>query len=236
MAKNDTAVNSPGKKKRWYDNFVAAFKVTKRSYPQIGWIMLAATIAAVAFTVVITWLLNFHVIAIVVFALTMTALVPMMILALLVKRAMYKQIDGTIGAVYGVISQLRRGWSVEEEPVAANRQRDLVWRIVGRAGVVLLAEGPKNRVRELVERQSREDRRIVTNVPVHCIYVGNGDGQVPLGSVEKELRRLPKKLHRNEVPLVVNRLLAMKARRQAPIPQGIDPKNAKISRRALRGR
>ncbi|MDO5048973.1 MAG: DUF4191 domain-containing protein [Actinomycetaceae bacterium] len=225
------------KKRRWYNNLIDAYKITKRSFPWIGWVLLGSTVAVVGIFLAIAIWQNMNIFILILFALTLAFMVPTMILALLVKKAMYRQVSGTVGSVYAVITQIRRGWNIEEEPIAANRHQDLVWRLIGRPGVVLLAEGPVGRVRDLAEKERKLAQRVVTNLPVHVIYVGEGKGQVKLEDIEKELRHLPKALHRNEVPEVVNRIQAVSAHnRQAGIPHGIDPNKAKISRRAMRGR
>ncbi|MDO5721041.1 MAG: DUF4191 domain-containing protein [Actinomycetaceae bacterium] len=237
MSDNSTNTPAAPKKRRWYHNLADAYRVTKRSYPAVGWIILGSTLAAIALFILLGYLLNTHWIVTTLLCISLVLLVPMLILAALVKKAMYKQIDGTAGAVYAVISQIKRGWTVEEEPIAMNRERDMIWRLIGRPGVVLLVEGSKPRVAKLVEQEKAQVGRVVSNVPVHVIYVGHDKGQVPLAKVEKHLRKLPKTLRSNEVPLAANRLQTIaNARRKNQMPQGIDPKRVKVSRRALRGR
>lgn len=237
MADKSPATPAAPKKRRWYHNLADAYRVTQRSYPAIGWIILGATLATIAVIVGLGWWLHTHWIVTVLLCISFAMLVPMLILASLVKKAMYQQIDGTAGSVYAVISQIRRGWTVEEEPIAMNRERDMIWRLIGRPGVVLLVEGPKARIGKLVERERAQVGRVVNNVPVHVVYVGHGKGEVPLANVEKHLRKLPKQLRTSEVPVAANRLQTLsKKQRQAQIPQGIDPKRVKIPRRALRGR
>lgn len=225
------------KKRRWYHNLIDAYKITKRTFPWLGWVLLGSTIGVVGLFVAFAIWQNMNIFIMVLFAVTLAFMVPTLILSGLVKKAMYRQVSGTVGSVYAVITQIRRGWTVEEEPIAANRHQDLVWRLIGRPGVVLITEGPNGRVQDLVERERKMAERVVTNLPVHVIHVGEGKNQVKLENLEKELRKLPKVLHRKEVPEVVNRIQAVsKVNRQAGIPHGIDPNKAKFSRRSLRGR
>lgn len=236
MAKEETSQKKAPAKRRWYHNFADAYRITKRTYPFIGWVLIVATIAAAGLMAALGLWLNMHIALVILFAITTAMLVPMLILASLVKKAMYRQIEGTMGAVYGVISQIRRGWTVEEQPIATNTHRDLVWRLIGRPGVVLITEGPTSRVRDLVSKERKMAARVVSNVPVHVIHVGLDEGQTRLEHLEKALRKLPKTLRSNEVPLVVNRLQAVAAKQAPSMPRGIDPARMKISRRALRGR
>lgn len=236
---NEVNTAAEPKKRRWYHNLADAYRITKRSFPQLPLWLILATSAVVAAFGSLNYFLGAHWIFNLILCLTFAVLTPLIILGWLVKKAMYRQIDGHTGAVYGVISQIRTGWTVDTQPIAANRQQDLVWRLFGRPGVVLLAEGPKARVSELVERERKQTQKIVANVPVHVIYVGHGEGQVPLEDVEKALRKLPKSLRRDEVPLVANRLQALTKQKLAGgVPRSVDPAKAraKVSRRAFRGR
>ncbi|MDO5719115.1 MAG: DUF4191 domain-containing protein [Actinomycetaceae bacterium] len=236
MAKEDRSQKKAPAKRRWYHNFADAYRITKRTYPYIGWVLLAATVGAAALMIALGMWLKMHIVFLVLLTISTALLVPMLILASLVKKAMYRQIEGTMGAVYGVISQIKRGWTVEEQPIATNSNRDLVWRLIGRPGVVLITEGPTSRVRELANKERKMASRVVSNVPVHVINVGLDEGQTRLEELEKALRKLPKTLRSNEVPLVVNRLQAVAAKQAPTIPRGVDPARMKISRRALRGR
>lgn len=78
------------------------------------------------------------------------------------------------------MSVLRRGWILKDEPVAVNpRTKDLVFMGIGRAGVVLVTEGPTTRVRSLVDAERKRMGRILPNVPIHVINAGSEEGQTP---------------------------------------------------------
>ena len=158
----------------------------------------------------------------------------MVLLAYLIRPAMYRQLDGRVGSVYAVISQIRRGWIVEEEPVAANKSQDVVWRIVGRPGIVLISEGPSSRVHHLLVAEKRRIARSISNVPIIFIEVGRDEGQVPLPKLNRKINSLKKVLTKQEVPAVGNRLTAI-GNRGIPIPKGVDPNNMRANRKALRG-
>lgn len=195
--------------------------------------MLGSTLGAIALCLTIGFLTN----SILTWAFTavlMIVLIPMIWLTALVRRAMYKQIDGRPGAVGAALSELRGAWITSEEPVGFSREQDLVWRIVGRPGVVLISEGPTTRVRGMLEDEAKKAQRVVSTVPVHQIQVGNDEGQVPLIKLRSALRRLPKALNREDVPSVSKRLKALEAK-GLPIPKGIDPAKVRPSRRAQRG-
>ena len=60
------------------------------------------------------------------------------------------------GAAGAAMSVLRRGWILKDQPVAVDpRTQDLVFRGIGRPGVVLVTEGPSTRVRPLVDAERK---------------------------------------------------------------------------------
>ena len=132
------------------------------------------------------------------------------------------------------LSQIQRGWIIPEQPVAYTREQDLVWRIVGRPGVVLISEGPSSRVRGLMQAEAKRVNKVMRNVPVHQIQVGRDQGQIALRDLQRKLRKLKNTLTSEEVPQVSARINALRSG-EPPIPKGIDPLRMKPSRRALRG-
>ena len=106
----------------------------------------------------------------------------------------YSQIEGMPGAAKAVLDQLPRGWTLEENPVFINQKnRDVVWRMVGRPGVVLIVEAPHSRAGKIINEETRKVNRVIPNVPVHALEVGTEDGQVRLIELTKRLRKLPTK-------------------------------------------
>lgn len=236
MAKEKKQAQSPKaeKKRRWYHNIHDAYKVTSRTYPWVGWLLGGAAVIIIALGVLIgvsTGKTVFWVIAGVLFG----VMAAMVILSLMLRPAMYKQLDGTVGSVYSVISQIKRGWIVEEEPIEVTKSQDVLWRLVGRPGVILVSEGPTSRVSPMLANERRRVSRIVTNVPVVTIQCGNGEGQVPLAKLQKKINGLKKVLTKQEVPAVAARLNAVSTK-GIPIPKGVDPTNTRGNRRALRGK
>src|SRR5699024_2634307 len=74
-------------------------------------------------------------------------LAAMFILARRAESVAYQRIEGEPGAVSAALGTIKRGWNIEEEPVAIHpRYQDMVFRAVGPPGVVLVAEGPPHRV------------------------------------------------------------------------------------------
>jgi hypothetical protein len=116
-----------------------------------------------------------------------------------------------------------------------NRQQDLVFRGVGRAGVVLVSEGPAHRVQRMLDDERRRTTRVIQNVPVTTIQVGGEAGQVPLPKVARQVQKMKKQLTRAEAGEVGKRLKALGGVR-LPVPKGVDPLRARPDRKGMRGR
>jgi hypothetical protein len=126
----------------------------------------------------------------------------------------------------------RRVYKGTNQPVAVNaRTKDLVFRIVGPAGVVLLGEGAKTSTQQLLEDERRKVQRVASGVTVHTFY-SSEDGQgVPLAVLHKKVSKLKRTLTKNEIRAVQNRLAAMDSRGGLPIPKGVDPNKIRASKR-----
>ena len=231
----------PKKKRRlaqYLQNIKDSYTISRRSYPWIGWAMLAATIACVAAGLAISFASGMSLWYWLFLGILMALMVDMIILSVAVRRASYSQIEGMPGAAKAVLDQIGRGWYVESEPVAFTKDQDLVWRLVGRPGVVLIAEGPSTRTRRMLAEEERKVHRLLSTVPIHTLQVGTDAGQVRLTDLSKTLRRLPTKptsLTDSEITQVSKRLTSM-AGRNLPIPKHIDPNRVRPDRRAMRGR
>ena len=221
-------------KRRWYKNIADAYRVTQASYPWMKWALIGLFI--VLFGGSLAWgIASGHWIYLPLLGLLLSVLAMMVLLSLFTRRASYRQIEGQPGASVAVMQQVR-GYNTDSDPVAVNpRSQDMIFRSVGRAGVVLVSEGPVGRTRRMVRDEERKTARILQNVPIHVLSVGNGDGQVKLSALESTMRKLPRKLTKQEVAAVVKRLHSLGAMR-LPIPKGVDPMKARPDRRGMRGR
>ncbi|MFC7406044.1 DUF4191 domain-containing protein [Georgenia alba] len=223
------------KKQRWYHNVRDAYKLTRQVYPSITWLLIGTFVLVMGAALAIGFAWG-HPIYMSFFGLLLSVTLMMVILAVQVRKASYKQIDGRPGAVGAVLGQIRRGWNLEEEPVAVNpRTQDVVFRMIGRPGIVLISEGPSHRVNRMLNDEKRKVSRVAPNVPVHLVQYGNDDGQVPIGKLIRTVQRLPKRLTSAEVAQVAKRMQALGSAK-LPVPKGVDPMRARPDRKALKGR
>ena len=137
--------------------------------------------------------------------------------------AAYTSIEGQIGAGASVLMAIRKGWTTTPA-VAVARNQDMVHRSVGRAGIVLTGEG-SNAVRQMLADERKKAERFAPGVPITEILVGSEDGRVPIRKLQKQMRRLPKKLTPHQMREVRARLKAVGGM-SMPIPKGPMPTRA----------
>jgi hypothetical protein len=152
-------------------------------------------------------------------------LLALVILGNRAETVAYRQIAGQPGAVGAILQgSLRRAWQTSEFPVQVNpRTQDAIYRAVGKCGVVLIAEGPKTRVKKILDDEKKMVARAVPQVPIHIVHVGPDDDSTALPKLRKTLYRFKKELNKAEVLAVSHRLSSLKKPGTIPMPKGIDP-------------
>lgn len=222
------------KKKRWYHQLLDVYRMTRRYDPAVRWWMLGTFLGVLAIAVVVGLLLEVLLFALLL-GLPTAVMVPLLIMGRRAERAAYAQIEGQPGAAGAALVTLRR-WNVEREPVAVDpRTRDVVFRAVGRAGVVLVSEGPPARAARLLEKEKQHVLKVVPNVPVTLLQCGNEEGQVPLTKLVRTVQRIKGKLTAGETAEISKRLKSLGSNRP-PVPKGIDPMRVRPDRKGIRGR
>lgn len=221
--------------------FVATYRMAKKTDPKLGLILAVAFLvgAAVGFGLFFYLLPGSGVLALVLgiigaFMLGMLALV--IVFSRRAQKSAYSQMEGTPGAGARALSMLRRGWRTDQM-VAFNKQQDMVHRVVGPPGLVLVGEGNPHRLRQLMTSEQRKLERVAPEIPVHQVIVGNDEGQVPLPKLVKHVTKLGKKVKPADLTDVMSRLKALDASRSnIPLPKGPVPTSMKGMRGNLRGR
>lgn len=223
---------------QWRENIVANYKITKSVYSWLPIALIVAALIPLAVGIVLAIVTEHHVYWAVTGVLV-AVLLPTAIIAILSRKAQYAQIEGQPGASPAVIDAfLGRGWNYSTDPVRfypTKDNREFVWRLIGKPGVVLVAEGSKTRANKLVQQEKMAVRRTAgKEVPVTAIFVGDGEnGTVKISKLVKTIKSLPKAITSSEVAALATRLERVNA--SLPIPKGIDPTKTRVSRRALRG-
>jgi len=146
--------------------------------------------------------------------------------------SMYAQVEGQPGAAASVLQTLRGEWRVTPA-VAFNKNMDLVHRVIGRPGVVLVGEGSPGQLRQLIVDQKRRVGRVAPDTPVYEVLVGDGDGQVPLRRLQQHMMKLPRNVNRKDVDAVEARMKALGGT-NVPLPKGPMPKQGRVPRGKMR--
>lgn len=139
--------------------------------------------------------------------------------------AAYASIEGQPGAAASVLMSIRKGWTVTPA-VSVNKAQDMVHRAVGKAGVVLVAEGGFG-VRTLLNDEKKKMERFAPGVPVHELVIGTGDSEVSVRKLQKKMKKFPKKLSTVQVRELRARLKAVGGMNIA-LPKGPMPKNMRM--------
>jgi hypothetical protein len=205
-----------------------AFVATRKQDPKVLPLVLIAffgpflLLLAIGFLVGWEWYLGF-------LGLLVGLLAATFVFGRRVQATAYSQVEGQIGAAAAVLKNMRGDWRVTPA-VGFTREQDLVHRVIGKPGVILVAEGARNRTRTLVGNEKRRVSRVVGSTPVYDVYVGDGDGEVPLRGLEKHFLKLP----HNIKPKVVNELdrkFTAMGGPAMPIPKGPMPRGGRVPRR-----
>lgn len=214
---------------------------------RIGWYMLLAAVVTLAVITGIGFLLGgFWRWYMLLVAIPAAALAAVIVMNRRGNRAMYNALDGQAGASGAALMGMgKRGWFTSEQPVAVDAQRGtklsdmtgaaMVFRALGRPGIVLIGEGPEGRVQKLLKAEEKKVARVAPGVPVHLWVAGEGEGQVSIRKIGGKLTRLKPVLTKEEVSVVNKRLRSLPGVRSA-IPAGIDPTRVRMNRGALRGK
>ena len=141
------------------------------------------------------------------------------------EKAAYSSIAGQVGAAASVLNAIRGSWFVTPA-VGVDKNQNMVHRVVGRPGIILVGEGSRPGV--LLAEQRKAHARYAQGVPIHEIVVDDVD--VTITNLQKTVKKLGKALRPAEVTQVRNRLKAL-PQTALPIPKGPLPQSRKMPRR-----
>ena len=227
----------PQKKTRWYKLIAQAYQTTAPTDKLLLPYMLVAVLVPIAISVIVALAISGipALIYCLIFGIMFGILAGLFTLTRRFEKNAFARMDGVVGGSLAIAQSIRNGWAFEENPEAVDTKgRAVVFRGVGKTGIVLIAEGGGN-ARRLVDTASKRITKLVPGVPVRAIYVGNDQGQVKLTKLTREIRKGKTVLSRGERDKVTARLRAMGGAR-LPVPKGVDPMRARPDRKATRGR
>jgi hypothetical protein len=145
-----------------------------------------------------------------------------------VQKNVYTKAEGQPGAAAWALENMRGRWRVTPT-VAGTTQLDAVHRVLGRPGVVLVAEGAPHRVKTLLAQEKKRVSRVVGDTPIYDFIVGNEEKQIPLRRLQQTIMKLPNNLKPAEIDTLEKRMAALAARGtqmpKGPMPQGAKMRN-----------
>jgi MFS superfamily sulfate permease-like transporter len=214
-----------------------AYRITKQGDPKIGWILLGTFVFFSVVGFALFWLLPpswlvFDIVS----GLLIGVLGALIVFGRRATKSQLAQMEGQPGAAVAVLGMLKRGWKTDQV-IAFNRQQDVVHRLVGPPGIVLIGEGNPNRLKSLMTAERTKHQRVASEAPIHEIVVGYGDGEVPLGKLTRHVTKMKREVQPAQITDLLARLRALDASRpNIPLPKGPVPTSMKGQRGNLRGR
>jgi len=218
-----------------------AYRLTKKTDPNLGLILLLTFVIFAGIAALLSILTFgtsiFGIIVTSIFALFVGTLGVLIVFGRRAEKSAYLQIEGQPGAAAGALQMLKRGWNVKPA-VAVTKNQDVVHRVIGRPGVILVGEGNPVRVAQLLGVEKKKHSRVVgEDIPIIDVIVGRGEGQVPLAKLNNHVRRYKKNIKPAQMTEVINKMKALDAMRpQVPMPRGpMNGNSMRGARKALRG-
>ncbi|MCW2835882.1 MAG: hypothetical protein JWN68_3835 [Nocardioides sp.] len=230
-----TPATPPTKRRQ---QLVQTYRMAKKTDPRIGLFTLGAFVLGALVGFAVIWFLPgdgpISLILAIVGALLFGLLAATLVFGRRAQAAAFGQLEGQPGAAASALQMLRRGWKTDPV-VGFNKQQDIVHRVVGPPGIVLVGEGHPQRIKTLLATERRKHERVLPETPIHEVVCGRGEGQVPLDKLVKHVTKLGRHLKGADMTDVLNRLKAIDAHRPAvPMPKG--PMPTKGMRGQQRGR
>lgn len=220
-----------------WNSFWQAFSLTRAEDKRFIPYLVAAGVVAAGGVFAVVYVITKSLIYSIPFAVVATVVALMVTFSQRAQRMTYAKAEGQPGAGWWMMqNQLRGDWR-KEEAIAGNAQLDLVHRLIGRPGVILVGEGAPQRVRGLIAQEKKKIARVAGETPIYDVIIGTEDDTVPLRKLNMTVNRLPKNLTKAEVATLEKRMAALGVRRsplpQGPMPAGAKPRNVQ---RAVRRR
>ncbi len=206
-----------------------AFNMQRREDKRLLPYMIGAFVLIAGVSVGVgVWAGGFTAITMIPLGVVLGLLVAFIIFGRRAQRSVFRKAEGQTGAAAWALDNLRGKWRVSPG-VAATGHFDAVHRVIGRPGVIFVAEGSAARVKPLLAQEKKRTARLVGDVPIYDIIVGNGEGEVPLAKLERHLTRLPANITTKQMDTLESRLAALGSRAGTGVlPKGPLPNAGKM--------
>jgi hypothetical protein len=223
-AKAERKEASKQRRKQLWQAFQIQRKEDKRLLPY----MIGAFALIVGAAVTVGAFLRGFTISVILLGVLLGGLVAFIIFTRRFQQSVHRKAEGQAGAAAWALENLRGKWRVTPG-VAATGHFDAVHRVIGRPGLIFVGEGSPARVKTLLAQEKKRAARLVGNVPIYDVIVGTGEGEVPLGKLERHLTRLPANITVKQMDSLESRFAALGSRAgTAAMPKGPLPTAAKM--------
>ncbi|AKK09263.1 DUF4191 domain-containing protein [Corynebacterium testudinoris] len=234
-AKSEERAAKRAKRKQTWSQFWQAFNLQRKQDKKLIPLMLLAIVGMGVAFFLIGLLFNgqWFMLSL---GLGLGFVLAMYIFSKRLEGSMYDRVGDTPGAAGWTLENMRNTVGIvwhTKTAVAMNTHMDTVHRVVGNPGVVLVGEGEPHRVKPLINQQRKRISRLAGDVPIYEVLVGEGEGQVTLKKLQRELLKLPRNYKKDEVYAVNAKIEAMdrigSGNPGAGLPKGPLPKAANMS-------
>jgi hypothetical protein len=201
------------------------FKMQRRTDKALLPLMIGSLVAGAALAFLVGWFFDLHWVLLPV-GIAIGLLAAVSIFGRRAQRSVYSKAEGQPGAAGWALDNMRGQWRVKAG-IAGTTHLDAVHRVIGRPGVILVAEGAPHRVKTLLSQEKKRTARVIGTTPIYEVVVGNDEGQVPLGKLQRHLMKLPRNISAKEMESIDAKLAALGSR-AAALPKGPLPAGAKM--------
>jgi hypothetical protein len=199
----------------------AVWAMTREQDPRAIPLIIGPAIAVLAVFVVVGIVIG-HIIIFAVLGVLLATITGTSIFGRRATKTMYAQVEGRPGAAAAVLQGMRGDWRVTPA-VGFTRNQDLVHRVIGRPGVVLVGEGSSAAaIRQLMVDQKRRIGRVAPDTPVYDVLIGEGEDRVSIRKLQNHMVKLPRNLKKTEINGVEARMKALGGA-NVPLPKGPIP-------------
>ena len=207
-----------------------AFQMQRKEDSRLLPYMVGSFVVIVAASVAVGLLIGgFTEYLMIVLGVVLGVLVAFIIFGRRAQKNVYRKAEGQAGAAAWALDNLRGKWRVTPG-VAATGHLDAVHRVIGRPGVIFVGEGSASRVKPLLAQEKKRTARLIGEIPIYDVIIGNGEGEVPLTKLARHLTRLTANITVKQMHILKSKLPALGSRMgpAAAMPKGPLPSQAKM--------
>ena len=202
-----------------------AFQMQRKEDKKLLPIMIGVLVGSIVVLTLVGWLFGMTWFF-VPFGVLIGALAAFSIFGRRVQKSVYRKADGQPGAAGWALDNMGGQWRVTQG-VAGTTHLDAVHRVIGRPGIIFVAEGAPHRVKNLLGQEKKRTARVAGTTPIYDVIIGNEEGQVPLKRLQRHLMKLPRNISTADMDSLENKLNALGSR-AAAMPKGPTPQGAKM--------